>query len=161
MKNVTKFLIVKTFALEINGKFADHNLEKLCPWSLSLASTISVCGESVPKILSLASDFLRALGLALGLRLGLGLGHGLGLDGWVLDSTSAKCTGTTYACHRRSLSSSARSQERLRAKPASHGRRLCVLEKLDISMPFESSFESFRRHLKELILLRLKTQLKN
>ena len=35
------------------------------------------------------------------------------------------------------------------------------LEKLDTSMPFELSFESFQSHLKELILLRVKRQLKN
>ena len=36
-KNLTKCNILKTFALKNNGKFADHNLEKLWPRSLALA----------------------------------------------------------------------------------------------------------------------------
>ena len=42
IKNLTKCFILKTFALKNNEKFADHNLEILCP--LSLASTIPVLG---------------------------------------------------------------------------------------------------------------------
>ena len=36
--------MLKTFALKNNGKFPNHDLEKLCPWSLALASTIPVFG---------------------------------------------------------------------------------------------------------------------
>ena len=42
IKNLTKCNILNTFVLKNNGKFADHNLEKLCPWYL--ASTIPVLG---------------------------------------------------------------------------------------------------------------------
>ena len=40
IKNLTKCNTLKTFALKNNEKFADHNLENLCP--RSLASTIPV-----------------------------------------------------------------------------------------------------------------------
>ena len=35
MKNLTKCYILNIFALKNNGKFAEHNLEKLCPWFLA------------------------------------------------------------------------------------------------------------------------------
>ena len=39
---------LKIFALKNYGKLTDHNLEKLCPRSLALATTIPVLGlESV------------------------------------------------------------------------------------------------------------------
>ena len=47
IKNLTNCIILKTFALKNNEKFADHNLEKLCPWSLALASRGSVLEKSV------------------------------------------------------------------------------------------------------------------
>ena len=44
IKNLAKCNILKTFALKNNGKLVNHNLEKLCSWSLALASTIPVLG---------------------------------------------------------------------------------------------------------------------
>ena len=41
---VIQCIILNTCKLENNEKFANHNLEKLCPWSLALASTIPVFG---------------------------------------------------------------------------------------------------------------------
>ena len=38
IKKVAKCKILKTFDLKNNGKFGYHNLEKLCPRSLALAS---------------------------------------------------------------------------------------------------------------------------
>ena len=35
---------LKHFYVKNYGNFADHNLEKLCPWSLALAWTIPVLG---------------------------------------------------------------------------------------------------------------------
>ena len=43
-RNLTKCNILKTFAFKNIGKFADHNLEKLCPRFLALASSIPVLG---------------------------------------------------------------------------------------------------------------------
>ena len=37
-------IILKTFVLKNNRKFANHHLEKLCSWSFALASTIPVLG---------------------------------------------------------------------------------------------------------------------
>ena len=44
IKNLTKYNILNTFTFKNYEKFAYHNLEKLCLWSLALASTISVFG---------------------------------------------------------------------------------------------------------------------
>ena len=44
IKNETKSSILSIFAFKNYGKFTDHNLEKLCPRSLVLASTIPVLG---------------------------------------------------------------------------------------------------------------------
>ena len=44
IKNFTKCNILNTFAFKAYGKFDEHNLEKLCSWSLALASTIPVLG---------------------------------------------------------------------------------------------------------------------
>ena len=80
IKNLTKSNILKAFAPNNKGKFADHDLEKLC--SRSLASTIpvldleKVCPWTVCPCLCL--DFFRVLGL--------------GLKGWVLESISADFT---------------------------------------------------------------------
>ena len=65
IKNLTKCNILKTFALKNNGKFADHNLEKLCPRSLALATTIPVLGLEKTRSLALASDFWESSVLAL------------------------------------------------------------------------------------------------
>ena len=67
MKNLTKCNILKTFPLKNNGKFADLDLEKQCPWSLALASTISVPGlESIcpPKVDPWPGIFFETLALA-------------------------------------------------------------------------------------------------
>ena len=40
IKNLTKCNILSTFALKNHGKFTGHNLEKLCPRSLALASDL-------------------------------------------------------------------------------------------------------------------------
>ena len=44
LKNLTKCNILKTFAFKNNEKFADHDLQKICFWSLDSASTIPVLG---------------------------------------------------------------------------------------------------------------------
>ena len=68
---------LKTSALKNNGKFADHNLEKLCRRSLASDSSIPVLGlERVcpRKVGPWPRIFFRVLGL--------------GLEGCVLNSTS-------------------------------------------------------------------------
>ena len=44
IKKLTKCNILRTFVLKNYEKFTHHNLEKLCPRSLALASTIPVLG---------------------------------------------------------------------------------------------------------------------
>ena len=66
--------------------FANHNLEKLCLWSLALASTVPTLGlERVCLDKSI-------------LRLGLGFFKVVGLEGCVLDLTSASYDAYQNAC---------------------------------------------------------------
>ena len=74
MKNLTKCKILKTFSLKSNEKFADHNLEKLCPWSLASSIPVFDLERVCPrKVVPCSwSRIFRVLGLV----------------GCVLDSTS-------------------------------------------------------------------------
>ena len=90
MKNLSKCNILKTFALKNNGKFADHNLELLCSWSLALASNIPVLG--------LESVCPRKVGPWPWLRIFFCV---LGLEVCVLDSTPADGVTPSIFCKNR------------------------------------------------------------
>ena len=67
IKSLTKCNVLSTFTLKNYGKFTDHNLEKLCPRSLALASIIAVlsfervCPRKVGPLLRI---FFKSLVLA-------------------------------------------------------------------------------------------------
>ena len=59
-----QYRILNTFAFKNFGKFANHNLEKFCPWFLALAPTISVTGLKKVGLWPWPRIFFETLALA-------------------------------------------------------------------------------------------------